>query len=115
MSRRLPSYLHTLRKQWGMSQPELAALFDLTGSALCRFENLSRRPSADLVIGAEVIFGHSAKEIFPALYHEIEGEIVSQARVMHARLETKTDRASRAKLRLLTEIIERANPIKPNA
>ena len=80
MSHRLPSYLHTLRKQWGMSQADLAALFDLTPSALSRFENLSRRPSVDLVIGAEVIFGHSAKEVFPAMYREIERDIVDQAR-----------------------------------
>jgi transcriptional regulator with XRE-family HTH domain len=109
MPHRLPSYLHTLRKQWGLSQPDLASLLGVTGSAQCRFENLSRRPSAELIIGAEVIFGHGPNEVFPAFYHDIERAIVDRARSQVARLESRTDPASRDKLRLLTEIIERAS------
>jgi len=112
MSRHLPSYLHTLRKQWGLSQPELAALFDVTASAMSRFENLSRTPTAELVIGAEVIFGHSAKEVFPALYQDIARRIVERARVLQSSLEPRTDSATREKLRLLDEIIERIEPTK---
>ena len=95
-----------------MSQADLAALFDLTPSALSRFENRSRRPSVDLVIGAEVIFGHSAKEVFPALYREIEHDIVGQARALYKGLEGKSDDAAREKLRFLAEIIERASQTK---
>ena len=105
----LPSYLHTLRKQWGLSQPDLASLLGVTGSALCRFENLSRRPSAELILGAEVIFGHSAKDVFPGFYHEVERDIVDRAHIQYKSLESKTDDTAREKLRLLTEIIERAS------
>ncbi len=105
----LPSYLHTLRKQWGLSQPDLASLLGVTGSALCRFENLSRRPSAEMIVGAEVLFGHSAKDVFPAFYHDIERTIVDRASAEHDLLASKTDAASREKLRFLTEIIERSN------
>ncbi len=112
MPHRLPNYLHTLRKQWGLSQPDLASLLGVSASAECRFENLSRRPSAELLIGAEVIFGHGAKEVFPAFYHEIERAIVSRAQSHHARLEAKTDAASRDKLRLLSEIMDRASQTK---
>lgn len=103
----IPSYLHTLRKRSGLSQPELASLFDLTASALSRFENLSRRPSVDLLIGAEVIFGGTAREVFPALYLEIERDIVERARALHGRFAAMKDRAARAKERFLAEIIER--------
>jgi transcriptional regulator with XRE-family HTH domain len=109
MSHLLPSYLPTLRKQWGLSQPDLASLLGVTGSAQCRFENLSRRPSAELIIGAEVIFGLAPKEVFPAFYHDIERSIVGRARAMYAHLELQSDPTSREKLRLLTEIIERAS------
>jgi len=112
MPHRLPSYLHTLRKQWGLSQPDLASLLSISGSAQSRFENLSRRPTAELIIGAEVIFGHGPKEVFPAFYHDIERAIVRRARSQYARLESQTDPASREKLRLLTEIIERASQSK---
>jgi transcriptional regulator with XRE-family HTH domain len=109
MPHRLPSYLHTLRKQRGLSQPDLASLLGVTGSALCRFENLSRRPTAELVIAAEVIFGHGPKDVFPGFYRNIERTIVDRARAQHDRLESKTDPAARVKLRLLAEIIERAS------
>jgi transcriptional regulator with XRE-family HTH domain len=109
MSHLLPSYLHTLRKQRGLSQPELASLLGITGSALSRFENLSRRPNARLIVGAEVIFGQNAKDAFPAFYRDIERTIVNRARVQHRRHESKTKPASREKLRLLHEIIERAS------
>jgi len=109
MSHLLPSYLHKLRKQWGLSQPDIASLLGVTGSALSRFENLSRRPNAELLIGAEVIFGHGARDVFPAFYRDIERTIVGRARAQHDRLESKADPASREKLRLLSEIIERAS------
>ena len=39
---------------------------------MSRFENLSRQPTVELIIGAEIIFGQTAKDVFPALYHDIE-------------------------------------------
>ena len=113
MSRLLPNYLHTLRKQWGLSQPELAALFNVTASAMSRFENQSRQPTVELVIGAEVIFGQTAKDVFPALYQETQRNIVDRAHVLHDSLEPRTDPATREKRRLLTEFIERAEHTKP--
>jgi len=112
MSRLLPSYLHTLRKQGGLSQPDMAALFDVTKSAMSRFENLSRQPTVELVIGAEVIFGKSAKEVFPALYQEIERIIVDRARILRDSLKTQSDPVARKKLRLLAEFIKRAEATK---
>jgi transcriptional regulator with XRE-family HTH domain len=105
----LPSYLHKLRKQWGLSQPDIASLLGITGSALSRFENRSRRPNARLIAGAEVLFGHGVKDVFPAFYRDIERAIVNRARRQHDRLESKADPASREKLRFLNEIIERAS------
>jgi transcriptional regulator with XRE-family HTH domain len=113
MSRLLPSYLHTLRKQGGLSQPDMAALFDVTKSAMSRFENLSRQPTVELVIGAEVLFGQAAKDVFPALYQDIERTIVDRARVLHKSLESRTDPVARRKLRLLAELIKRAKATKP--
>jgi len=109
MSHRLPSYLHTLRKQWGLSQPELAALLNLTGSALSRFENRSRRPTAELIIGTEVLFGHGPKEVFPGFYRAVERGVVERAQVEYKRLEALADASAAHKLRFLTEVLERAS------
>ena len=113
MPRLLPSYLHTLRKQGGLSQPDMAALFDVTRSAMSRFENRSRQPTVELVIGAEVIFGHSAKDVFPALYQDIERAIIDRAEVLQKNLKSRTDPVARKKLRLLTEFIKRAKATEP--
>jgi transcriptional regulator with XRE-family HTH domain len=112
MSLLLPSYLHTLRKQWGLSQPDMAALFDVTGSAMSRFENLSRQPTVELVIGCEVIFGQTAEDVFPALYHDIESDIVDRARVLRDSLKSQNDPIARKKRSLLTECIKRATQTK---
>ena len=109
MAHLLPSYLHTLRKQWGLSQPDLASLLGVTGSAMSRFENRSRRPPAKLIIAADVIFGRGAKDVFPGFYHDVERGIVKRARTQYDRLQSHTDATSRKKLRLLTEIIARAS------
>ena len=109
MSHRLPSYLHTLRKQWGLSQPELAALLNLTGSALCRFENRSRRPTAELLVGAEVLFGHVAKEVFPGFYRAVEHAIVERAGAELIQLKSAADSSASQKRRFLTEIVERSS------
>ena len=91
----------------------MAALFDVTGSAMSRFENLSRHPTIELLIGAEVIFGQTAKDVFPAIYRDIERDIVERARVLRDDLKAKTDPASRKKFRLLNDLIKHANAHKP--
>lgn len=113
MSRLLPSYLHSLRKQWGLSQPDLAALLGMSDSSLCRFETLARPPTITLAIAAEVVFGHPVREIFPAFYSEVEDKIMKRARALHAELEAQPHLADFEKLRLLTEMIERADAHTP--
>ncbi len=108
MSRPLPSYLLSLRKRSGLSQSEVAMLLGIDGSMLCKFESLSRRPSIELAIGAELIFGHPMKEVFPALYAETERAIVQRARRQRNRYNTRTKTAKGGKVRALDEIIARA-------
>jgi transcriptional regulator with XRE-family HTH domain len=109
MAPQLPSYLLTLRKRSGLSQYDLAALLGLTASALSRFENQSRRPTIELAIATEVIFGHSAKEVFPAFYREIEQVIIARAQQCCDRYSKRPDVQSQAKRHVLTEMIQRAN------
>lgn len=106
MQHQLPCYLHTLRKQWGLSQPELAELLGIGASALSRYERQSRKPTAELIVAAEVVFGLCAKDIFPRFYHTIEQAVMRRARAMYARLEANTDPAVYEKLRLLDTILE---------
>jgi transcriptional regulator with XRE-family HTH domain len=106
MEQLLPTYLLTLRKRSGLSQLDLAELLDITGSALSRFESQSRNPTLELAIGVEVIFGHGVRDVFPAFYRGIEQSVVARARD-HCEREAST--ASRAQLRFIHDVVERAS------
>ena|ERR1700726_3449859 len=108
MSRPLPSYLLSLRKRSGLSQSDVAMLLGISGSVLCKCESLSRRPTMELAIGAEVIFGHPMREVFPAFYAEIGRAVAERARAQCNRYKTRTKTAKGVKLRALDEIISRA-------
>jgi transcriptional regulator with XRE-family HTH domain len=109
MHHQLPCYLHSLRKRYGLSQPELAELLGISVSALSRYEGQSRKPTAELIVAAEVIFGLCAKDIFPLFYHEVQQVVVKRAKALYARLEKHTEPAAYEKLRLLDALFERAN------
>lgn len=112
MSRILPSYLSTLRKQRGLSQPDLAQLLDISASLLCKVESLSRRPTARVILPAEIVFGIPAREIFPGAYGEIEQAVGHRARMLLNQLNDRSDPVSVEKKRFIKEITARSDHIK---
>src|SRR5580704_7165229 len=104
MSRQLPSYLKPLRVQRGLSQPELAQLLGISASLLSKVESLTRRPTARVILPAEIVFGLPAREIFPGTYGVIEKEIGQRARALRGMLKHRRDRASVEKKRMLREM-----------
>ena len=113
MSYSLSSYLHTLRKQRGLSQSDLAALLGISVSALSRIELQTRRPTAELIIATELIFAKRAEEVFPGFYREIEREVAGRARARLEFLKIMSDPKSRDQRDLLSELINRASKSKP--
>jgi transcriptional regulator with XRE-family HTH domain len=93
--------------QWGLSQPELSALLGISESALCKFETQARQPTKSVILGTGVIFGQGAQETFPAIYAEVERNIMHRAAALSEQLEGRRDAASTRKRRLLAEMIER--------
>lgn len=110
MPRPLAIYLATLRKQWGFTQGELAFLLSLSSTELSRLEARKRRPSVDLILGGEVVFGVPPRTVFPGLYTEIEEQVMAQAKVLYERIEARSDLRSEEKLRLLRQMIDRMGP-----
>ncbi len=110
MPRNLPTQLRTLRLQRSLSQTELAQLLGVSVSLISRYEDLSRPPSIELVLGAEVVFGVPPRAAFAALYEDIETQVMARAIELYNRLEGRTDLSSAEKLRLLSEMIERSEP-----
>ncbi len=97
------------RKRWSLTQDELARLLGVTTQvAISQCELGLRGPSADILIGSEVIFGAPPRELFPAAYGAVEDEVMARAKLFYEYLETRPDLSSAAKLKLLTDMIRRA-------
>ena len=108
MSPLLPNYLRTLRMRWGLSQRELATVLGISESALSLCETQERKPTVNLLIGTEVIFGQSARDAFPALYAYTERNIMRRAAAFSTRLEHESNDIAKLKQQLLTEMIDRS-------
>lgn len=107
MTRSLPRYLHTLRKRHGFTQAEIALLLGYSKSMISKLETLASKPAPEAIVGCEVIFGEHPRDIFPALYEEIEDAVGRRAVKLYERLEKKSDSASWEKMRFLLAMIER--------
>lgn len=107
MSPRVPSYLRKARREWGLTQRELAVLLGVKSRAhISRLESLSRTPSIDVLLAFEVLFGVSAKELFPMKYTHIEEVILRRAAVLYAQLEDD-DRLRAKRIRELLLLAKR--------
>lgn len=107
MPKPLPIYLHTFRKYSGFSQREIAFLLRISSAMLSKLEHLERRPTASVMIGAEIIFGASSRAVFPLLHDQVEEKVMRQAATLYKRLESRNGEKSKEKCRLLLEMIQR--------
>jgi transcriptional regulator with XRE-family HTH domain len=94
--------------QWGLTQPELAGILGITESALSKFETQALEPTKNLILGVEVVFGKAARDAFPALYAQIERDIIRRAAAFSKRLDSEKGDGADTKRRLLTEMIDRS-------
>ena len=109
MNKRSFSYLRAYRRRWSLSEEELARLLGAAdGSLVCRFETGGRIPRAKVLLGCEVIFGVTARELFPGLYEQVEDAIMRRAARLHETLDGKTDKRSMQKRELLDDMMKRA-------
>lgn len=110
----LPIYLHVLRKRWGLSQRELAFLLRISPAMVSKLERLERPPSKAVIIGTEVIFGASPRDVFPSFYERVEAKVMRQAAVLYERLEGRQDQLSKEKCRALLGMIKRVRSVETN-
>jgi len=103
------SYVRRNRRQWGLTQRELAELLGLSSSgAVSRIEHSKRRPSTATLIACSIVFGLVTPDLFPILHVEIEEAVLGTAKELYERLETKNDKQSERKQKLLKDILARA-------
>ncbi len=85
----------------------------VSASTISKLEKLNRKPSIDVLIGAEFIFGERARRLFPGVHSKIEAKITHQAALLAEELIDRTDKKSLAKRELLSAIAERVASDKP--
>lgn len=108
MSKRILNHARRHRKQWSLSQGEVAYLLGLSSQgAIANHERQIRTPVSSTLLGYEMIFGAPARELFPAIARKQEARIVARARALHSRLETTRGTAARRKRELLASLLER--------
>jgi transcriptional regulator with XRE-family HTH domain len=111
----LPSYLHTLRLQWGLTQAELAALLGVSASLVSKVETLARRPTTRVMVPAEILFGRPGDEIFPGAYREMERGVARRGQKLCQALRARNGWAAAEKTRLLRAMVKRVARAKKDA
>jgi len=108
MQKKIPSYMRTHRRQWGLTQKELAHLLGAkSGTQISRYEHLLRRPKLYIALACQVIFGALPHKIFPKLFSEVEEGVMQRASQLYRKLQGGTTQATKRKLALLQKLLGR--------
>lgn len=108
MSYRLSNYVLTFRRHWALTQSDLAFLLGLSPDQISRLESEECAPTAHLLLGAEIIFGGSLQDLFPALYDQIEETVVQNLYRLGEKLEGDTAPEALRQRQLVDEALARA-------
>jgi transcriptional regulator with XRE-family HTH domain len=106
MSRKLPNYIRTHRKRFGLKQKELALLLGgKSNSKISEYETFHRLPSLKTALAFQALFGTPVAEIFSGIYQEVEKEVSRKAAILQQKMQAKaSDRMSKRKADLLRAI-----------
>jgi hypothetical protein len=109
MSPILQSYLRTHRRNWCLTQREVAFLLGgQAGGQVSRYERLARTPTLEAALCCQVLFGPPPHEIFPGVFAEVERSIIERALALHRELDCGDPRPTlQRKLELLQAIAVR--------
>jgi transcriptional regulator with XRE-family HTH domain len=103
----LSNYLRTERLRSGLSQRELGELLGFTDSIIGKVEIGRRKPSFEIILMAEIIFGKPRRELFPDIVMAIEDAVLLRAVAIESRLALRTDAVSKRKCAHLSALINR--------
>jgi transcriptional regulator with XRE-family HTH domain len=88
MLRKLQNYLRAYRKQYGLSQKEVAFLLGVKASVkVSQYEMFQRVPSLETALALQAIFGVPVAELFAGIYEKVEKEISNRAKILDSKLQ----------------------------
>jgi hypothetical protein len=108
MSKKVYSYVSVRRKQWCLTQLELASLLPKGGRA--RVSSVERGltpPNVGEILAYRLIFGASPKTAFADFVEEIEETVMHEAYKMYRRLEADRSPKAARKRQLLEKMMRR--------
>lgn len=108
-TKRALCYLRTHRRNWGLTQKELAALIGAASSVqISRYENGKRVPKLEVALACQVIFGIPPSTMFPDAYALSEEEVMRNMYRMDLALENTTSLSGLRKRELFSIALKRA-------
>ena len=115
MSSRLGNYLYVRRREWALTQKELAFLFGYGSDAIiCRFEGSARKIPLRIAFACELIFGSEPKALFPALFEQVEEGVVRRMYELYEQLKhVEHSKKTSTKLKLLHQALARVTSVEP--
>lgn len=109
MHKKIPTYMRTHRRRWGLTQKELAHLLGVkSGTQVSRYERLVRKPKLLVVFACQVVFGELPHRVFPHLFSKVEEGVMRRAYKLYQSLEGKPSKVTKRKLDLLDDMLRRA-------
>jgi DNA-binding XRE family transcriptional regulator len=106
--RRLKAYLRPVRRQFGLTQRELAFLIGAkAGTTISRMERLKRAPSLMWARALALIFGTRALDLFPGVFSEIHEAVRDRVNELYEELQGNPSKATRDKLDFLEDVLAR--------
>lgn len=102
-------YLRTHRRNWGLTQKELAKLIGTASSVqISRYENGKRAPKLEVAFACQVIFGVPPAIMFPDAYALSEEEVMRNMYQMDLALSNTTSLSGIRKRELFDFALKRA-------
>ena len=109
MPTRFPCYLAPLRKEWDLSQEELAALLPRgSRNRVSDVESGKTEPNAEEILAYGLIFGLSPHRIFPEYVEKLEDSVMQAGHALYERLAGDTSPEADMKRRLLEKLPKNA-------
>lgn len=109
MSLKVHCYLRTLRRRWNLTQTEVAALLHKGDrNRVSLVERGLVPPNAEEILAYQMIFGSSAKSMFPRFHTEVEDRVMRATYRLRKRVEGRKSPEVRRKRQLTEQILARA-------
>lgn len=107
MASKLPNYLKTQRRRFGISQREMAYLLGYKSPMdISRFERSLRIPSLQTALAYQAVFGVPVAELFAGFYQKVEKETAKRARLLQQTLKNADSSVKNTRKRDLLRSVE---------